>query len=252
MNEQGFNQPTTLNNNPAQPITVLPSNNIPPKSNLPFVLIVIVVSLIAGIGGIFLGKNLNTSKTAVPTVTVPTIIVIKPTVAPTVGQTVIPTVDPIANWKTYTNTTYGFEFKYPDSLMNLSIKSPSTYSPETLYYIDLSSKETREFSNLSPTGTFSTTPIYSLLIYIDNNKYKSEEEFFGLGKRLFGGDAVVVDLFGKKSLKTSGHPGLCNKGAYYIIYKNYYFTFQRGNCGQDVQKGEELLDQIFSTFKFTE
>lgn len=36
-----------------------------------------------------------------------------PYTIPTSGLVVTPTPDPTANWKTYTNTKYGFEIKYP-------------------------------------------------------------------------------------------------------------------------------------------
>lgn len=59
-----------------------------------------VVLLIAIVGGTYLlGTKKNNSKT---------ISQVTPTVTPT------PTTDPAANWKTYTNTKYGYSIKYPD------------------------------------------------------------------------------------------------------------------------------------------
>ncbi len=80
-----------------------------PNMGPQIILYVVLAALIFGIGGYYLGsrqvKNTSTSATVTPSA------VASKRVAATVTAT--SSVDATANWKTYTNDTYGFSFKYP-------------------------------------------------------------------------------------------------------------------------------------------
>lgn len=88
---------------------VLPPQKL--KSNLVLWVVVGIVILAAGVGiGLGLGKYLQLIS---PSISVPTVL---PT--PTLFLTVTPTetADLTADWKTYSNSEFGFSFKYPISL----------------------------------------------------------------------------------------------------------------------------------------
>lgn len=77
------------------------------SSKLPLILIGLALILAAGFGGAYLGKFLYAPKTpAGGPATIQT--------TPTGTPSMMPTIDPIASWKTYTNTQYGFSFRHPN------------------------------------------------------------------------------------------------------------------------------------------
>jgi len=82
-----------------------------PKSNVGMmVLLVILVAIVFGGIGYWLGgNNKTTSSTATASATATS------TAVATVSPKASATADETANWKTYTNDTYGFSFKYPAS-----------------------------------------------------------------------------------------------------------------------------------------
>lgn len=87
---------------------------LPKKNPLPkIVLLVILGLLVAGVlvyAGIAIGKKQNPPE-VIPQVVEPS-----------------PTPDPTANWKTYRNDKYGFEFKYPEDYSLADIKEETVIS----------------------------------------------------------------------------------------------------------------------------
>ncbi len=69
------------------------------------IIIAVLVVLVAGVGYFAFVKKSAPVAYQTPT----------PTVTTTVIKTTSPTVDPTANWKTYSNQTYGYEVKYPNN-----------------------------------------------------------------------------------------------------------------------------------------
>lgn len=81
------------------------------KNNQGFVQIVLVLVIVAvAIGGAYYFGTLKNNTGLVSVVPTLTPIVSTQSV---INPTINPTLDPTANWKTYSNTKYGFEFKYP-------------------------------------------------------------------------------------------------------------------------------------------
>ena len=106
MNEENFS--------PIQPVLE------PEKSNAKLIIviaiIVVIVAITAGVVGYLFAKKTNAPATE-PVATQP-VAVQQPTTEAVVTQPA----DETADWKTYTNTKYGFEFKYPQSYSIQDIK----------------------------------------------------------------------------------------------------------------------------------
>lgn len=103
------------------------------------ILYVLIAALVFGIGGYYLGTRQvkSTSTTASPSA-----VASKPASASATSS-----VDATANWKTYTNDTYGFSFKYPSdwnkpqfvkhaNIMDLKGTSYSTFSDSEQLKLD--------------------------------------------------------------------------------------------------------------------
>ena len=90
---------------PANKIPNPVDNPVPQKSHKKIIwLVLLVVIIVAIIGGLFLWRNHNRNNLI--EVTIP-----------------LDQIDPTANWKTYTNTENGFEFKYPPDWSSVSSDS---------------------------------------------------------------------------------------------------------------------------------
>lgn len=95
-------------------------------------ILVVVIIILAGIGGYYFLKK-------------PAKVVVSPT--PTATPTV--TVNPTANWKTYTNNQYGYEFKYPN---NYSVSTTGSTNIASLVSSPYVSIEVRNYQILNLTG----------------------------------------------------------------------------------------------------
>lgn len=104
---QEVNQPI-----PQQPIQP-PINSSTSSLKRIIFIIVAVVLLVTIAGGSYLLGTKNNKTMAQPSVQTQTI---QPILTPSPTITSNPTIDPTANWKTYTSTTYKFSIKYPASL----------------------------------------------------------------------------------------------------------------------------------------
>lgn len=100
-----------MDNLPIPPEQNLEQPVVPPpfKINPMYVLGGLFIMALILTGGIFIGKYLNSSQ-KIPEKEIIPISTLSP------SSTVTSTLDPIANWKTYTNTEYNYSFKYPQNL----------------------------------------------------------------------------------------------------------------------------------------
>ena len=154
-------------------------------------------------------------------------------------------VDETANWKTYTNTEYGFQFKYPDNFLyqQSTIKSSACIQNECPY-ID------RSGNIVDGTGQEDN---------ISQGFVKQMDKMMANGKNI--------------CYKAMGDPaaGSIYYGHYFFITHNQkcfelYFATKLTNCGVYGFKGEKnyddcekyntitypnLLNKVISTFKFT-
>ena len=103
--------------------------------------LIVVAGLI--LAGIQIGKDQGTNEqpiivqpTIFPTQVIsnPTTILTPsgPTTIPTLPAIVTPTVNPTANWKTYTNSSLGFELKYPPSIQ-IESESNDQYNKAVIF-----------------------------------------------------------------------------------------------------------------------
>lgn len=120
------------------PVQPLPQTPITSPTNWFKILLFIISGLIIIAGAVFagiqIGKNQITKQQTIteqPTA-FPTQVVVNPTAisTTTLPTELNPTTNPTADWKTYKNSSLGFEFKYPS---NWTEKLPTTNDPTIIY-----------------------------------------------------------------------------------------------------------------------
>ncbi len=149
-----------------------------------------------------------------------------------------------ADWKTYTNSEYGFEFQYPKEVIVKENKN----MVGIYYTITESNKEQLESENFG----------WDVLVYQNNSK-KDLKDWFNLmfNKKDVDGNCVAnvfesnINIRGADTIVFGTGEGLdsskkCNDGGYYTISPDK-LTVIKWELFQD----PEYFDQIFPTFKFT-
>lgn len=201
---------------------VLPAQ--PPKSNTLLILIGLILIILSGVGGFYLGSYVFPQEPS-PTPT--------PASSPIPSPT--PTSDPTADWKTYTSEVLGFTVRYPDT-WHLTKCGPG------------------EAALLNP----NTSPVcagepYEPIQFFSSTEKQTEEEFLAsIGpefKLTSKAGIMEAGVTHQKYLveKVQPAPG---PDSYIQIrvpldngtFKIYIFDLQY----------ETIADQILSTFKFTE
>jgi hypothetical protein len=134
--------------------------------------------------------------------------------------------DPTANWKTYTNAQYGFSFKYPNSWPDLKVASDSKFYKG---YTDLLNFCLPIIQNIKSDPDSNCSDIYP-----------------GLAKAFYFAVFTDKQWADDQSMET-------NKSIF--VAKNQKYVIGWG-IGQDtvssINPSNELMDQILSTFKFTD
>ena len=202
--------------------------------------------LLLGVGivtGVFLGKQLYSKP------------VLQPTPSPVAETT--PSPDPTANWKTYKDEKYKYEFRYPNDWNLVEnkfypemafIKPPSTTELENL------AKNTSLTANINTTPNFlSAAPNQSIDQFMEIFYQSTNPATGTLEKDVFKFDKTI-SINGRKAWVITGgccvdygiHVFVINNGAVMRITLNTY-----------TDKGrpwmfEEVFDQILSTFQFTD
>ncbi len=162
-----------------------------------------------------------------------------PTPTPTQTQKPVspmPTPDKTANWKTYTNAQYGFEFKYPTGWV------ANEYS-KLGWSLDLheatNSKNSVLITEAGLTNFVSQGSAEKNAEYMNKNKPDGFTEIpIGGGEGFYG--TISRDLGGLPEADA------------YLVGKDHIFLMIIGQYGdKSLAQSESFLNQILSTFKFT-
>lgn len=213
-----------LNNQPVIPQEPVPAP-IPPKHFGPKFFIAIVAILVvagAACGGIWWWAN-------------------HPLVSP--HPVASPTLDPTADWKTYTNTEYGFEFKYPNDL----------YTEENEYAFRLKSSprelyEIYDGGGARPEGVEGKDWVRGYTISVrkkdvNNISLISEDEDYQVIKLNYSN----IEAYEIRA-DVPGTPPVYIKNPH---IPNSFIEMGYGNGLENSNEAEKVFDQILSTFKFT-
>ncbi len=225
----------------------------PPKKNFPKIVILLIVILLIGIGGVYAVRYFTRPKictleaklcpdgSAVGRVLPNCEFAPCPTSAPTVPPATS-TPDETANWKTYKGEKENVTFKYPP----IWVEQPNLIRGSGF---DQEIRDPEEKYRL----TFSSVGNYN---QVTGKQYVSLDEFEGMPYKV---RVVIVD--GQEGRQPLPRAGSENINAVNFFSKDSKFIYtlelQTGDTAlntseTDVQKGQQLFDQILSTFKFLE
>jgi hypothetical protein len=224
-----------------QPITPIPTQppvapELPkPKSKVIPFLIILLILVIFVVSGYWFYHNFFASRNIAEVVTTPTPVAI---------------IDPTSNWKVFSDTKNGIEFKYPQDW----------YAKQMAGWTLILFLDNKDF--VIPEATEFMTPIQVSITETMNTNtnvksypYKTIEEAAKFSKtNLFGENVSETDnliIAGKKAIQLAGTagPGMLD-GLYfkitYIQLDNKVLTVSLNN----IKNYETIYDQILSTFKF--
>ncbi|OQA93273.1 MAG: hypothetical protein BWY24_00564 [Microgenomates group bacterium ADurb.Bin219] len=207
--------------NSGGPTPIVPPT-VPPQKSSKILLIFlgVLIILAVGVAAFFLGKKSNNQRTVTP----PAVSTIsKPTL----------TSDPTANWKTYTNTKYGFEIKYypelnpsedngEDKIINFSTGMANISHSQYGFSIRILAKSTTESLKEEIVNSLAKAPMPS--------KIESEEE------KSFNN--ITWKKFNYKKFVTTDYYDMTT-----AVTINNQYSYEIVAAAGDI-------DQILSTFKF--
>ena len=239
---------------PTPSIEDAPSENVPPtappseapatKSRLPLLIGgFIVILLILGGSYFFLGSKETTPSESIPTTS-------------QTPPTTVPTVDPTANWKTYTTEDVGFSLKYPINWFyeeNPDFQKPAATEDVLEVKVQLANFEppfkgpagsTPQGCHLDVLATNTKLPLQQFIDQNPNigslqgNPNKTEEELVG---KEIGVKRIYLPSESIPETRTTIY--ITSRGKAMIFYFYSESNEQTTDC-------EETFNQILSTFTF--
>lgn len=145
---------------------------------------------------------------------------------------------PTANWKTYTNITYGFSIKYPATFATED--KSDQFPPFTVHFLDEQRVTTGEGgSQTNPYFMVAAKPFEgSVMDYVNN----SDNNRAFVGTKKIGSNEFVV------ARETFGRGGVPNE--YLLKVKGNIISFSPDLVESKDSINYKVFDQILSTFKF--
>lgn len=135
------------------------------------------------------------------------------------------TVEPLADWKTYTNTTYGFSFRYPSEFK-------------------VAGAQTSQRVN------FTNDTMGSISIYVDNKQYSADD--LTSGRNEFG-DIAQVSVGTKSGYTYSYADAGCGITYYRLPLTGTTLIISFTSCEKNIEPMSKFLEsQVLSTFVFTD
>ena len=187
-----------------------------PKINWLLFSFVGIVVLIFGVAiGLMIGKYIYTKPTPTPIISA--------------SPTSTPIADPTANWKTYTNTKFGYSIKYPliltplETTADIYLHQIAFESPEKAYLSGVI-VEVRNLTNLADEVSYRTWRIVGHIA----DKLDSE---------------IPISIFGLSGKRLNYTSGQKQFSTIIIPYQKLVYS---------IEAESNLLDQILSTFKFVD
>ncbi|MBI2049417.1 hypothetical protein HYT32_00675 [Candidatus Roizmanbacteria bacterium] len=192
------------------------------------ILIVLILIAVVGAGGYFLGANQNQVGQNQP----------QP-VTPITPSSPTPTPDEIAKWKTYINTKYGLELKYPS---NFEIAESSVDNVFYIQTVGWTTDKTTLVDSYQIQITYLKDKIYSAEEYMELDSDKipplPHPDFT---KTTINRISTII-----KSYKDESYFAWGGNKQYYL-YKD-----SKGVILDGSGKNHKIFDQILSTFQFTD
>ncbi len=243
--------PPQQNNNDLEPAI---QSAVSKKPSPTFLIVIgaIVLLAVGLLSGYFLSNNIQHSSTTTQQPTSPTLTQVNNT---------NPTIDPTADWKTYTNTQYGYSFKYPEGTNvaeNVEGNPGGTYTAAKLSYLGPTQTasgrtQTELFDGYMVSVTLSwvdaTTPLEAATKAAasakDNCPNSSAATISSVSSITIGGQKAAtysekncVGDYTISFIKTSGK--------IFAITETY-----NGGTPEIETAYQKITDQIVSTFQFT-
>jgi hypothetical protein len=221
---------------------------IPPLTNWTKIILLSVLGLVVVAGafliGVQVGKNQTSNQQPIaeePTAT-PTQIVVSPTTIPTSPVTATPTIDPTANWKTYTNKEYNLTIKYPS---DAKLRISQSESNDKMLLVAFDSPNA-VFDRLFKSGGYS----FEISMQTQKN-FNTLNEYLLFQKE----HSMYEEVLPKTYNNVNGYTFKNDKG-----YSGLNFTY-RGFVAKNnelyytinyfTDDSVDMFNQILSTFKFT-
>lgn len=220
-----------------QPIGEMPK----PKSRFKLISLIIFLLLTIGVGvyllivkqNVFLSQNQQK----------PTPIITQPPSDP------IPTPDLTANWKTYTNTKYGYQLKVPGDFYNQAKPSAWVNTSDSDFMSFNKDRQWYFVVNYAVNGPAYNPPANTDLIVWLKEKFTQLDIPDKANYEIDGVPAVKIHYLGR--------PQAFNTDYYYFMRNGKLFEIQvladvDDEGGSTLNEVEEITVQILSTFKFTD
>ena len=151
-------------------------------------------------------------------------------------------VDQTANWKTYVNNEYGFEFKYPQDWGDLKVSDGSGYKKDPWVYNFY--EFTSEWSSSTQKAP-ADFPGLEFTIVVWNQAHPDLDSAIGSSpdSKTEKEDTQIGGIKGVKITGVGANPEKLPTSTFIVRNKNYAYVIEPGSW--------QVPSEILSTFKFT-